>query len=428
MKNLFLILLSITFSVQVGISQEAEKDMKKAGKMLGRYHLDPSSNAGDLTEAQKLIDNAMSSGELNGNSEAWITKGEIYNALAAEDAKNTVLNPQAKVEGHALTAFDAFKNGIDKSDKKWATKSALKGMAETSGHLNTIGYTQYQQQNYELAYKHFESVLKVNDILKKNEMDGVLGTEEALLDQYYITAVSAMSANNMDVAAKYFQILDEKNFDKPIVYEGLYKAYINTDEEKALGYLAKGREKFTGEDAKALLFTEINHYLQKGELESLIEKLETAAELEPNNASIFTTLGNVYDQQYQTALDSQNFKKAENLFLKARINYDKALEIEPGDFAATYSTGALYYNKAAAVSQIVNTLADDYSKEGTQRYEAKKAEMDELFNKALPWFEKAEKINPNDLNTMIALKEIHARQNNFEKSNEYKAKIEAVNN
>jgi hypothetical protein len=76
----------------------------------------------------------------------------------------------------------------------------------------------------------------------------------------------------------------------------------------------------------------------------------------------------------------------------------------------------------------VNLLADDYSKAGTAKYEAKKAEMNELFNLALPWFQKAETLQSNDVNTMIALKEIFARMNNFEKSNEYKAKIEAAKN
>ena len=158
----------------------------------------------------------------------------------------------------------------------------------------------------------------------------------------------------------------------------------------------------------------------------MIEKLETAAELEPDNASIFTTLGNVYDQQYQEALEGDDAEKTESLFKSSMSNYQKALGISPNDFAATYSIGALYYNKAAAYSKIVNALAEDYSKEGTKKYEAKKAEMDALFDEALPWFEKAEALQGDDANTLIALKEIHARKGDFEKSNEYKAKIEAL--
>ncbi|MDX1685106.1 MAG: tetratricopeptide repeat protein [Saprospiraceae bacterium] len=424
MKNLFLLFLAFSLSINVGFAQDADKDMRKAGKALGKYHLNPTGNEDELKEAKKLIDRAMASGEISGDAKAWITKGEIYNALAAKDAANITLDPNAEVHNYALVAHEAFQEALDASMKNWETKDALKGMSETSGHLNAIGYAYYQKQDFEKAYQHFKAVLEINDTLKSNDMDGVLGDEKAVNDQYYITGVSAMSAGKKEPVAEYFGILDQRNFDKPVIYEGLYHAYIDTDEEKALAYLAKGRERFPGE--KSILFAEINHYLKKGELESLIEKLEKAAELEPDNASIYTTLGNVYDQQYQKELDKGNFEKAEPLFEKAKENYDKALEITKDDFAATYSIGALYYNKAAAVSVEVNKLADDYSKEGTQKYEVKKAEMDSLFSQALPWFEKAEQINSQDMNTMIALKEIHARQNNFEKSNEYKAKIEAL--
>lgn len=426
MKNLFLILLTFTLTASVAVAQDAEKDMKKAGKLLGRYHLNPSSNEADLMEAKKLIDQAMSTDAISGDAKAWNTKGDIYTALAAKDAIATTLNPEAEVHDYGLVAFEAYKEGLDAAMKNWETKDALKGLGQVSGHLNTIGYTQYQRQQFESAFKHFKAVIDINDILMKNDMDGVLGNEKSKMDQYYITGVSAMSAGDLEATGWYFAYLDENNFDKPVIYEGLYKAHIDTDEETAVAYLNKGRERFPGD--KSILFTEINHYLKKGELESLIEKLNDAAELEPDNASIFTTLGNVYDQQYQTALNNKEFDKADSLFNLAKANYDKALEVEPEDFAATYSIGALYYNEAAAVSVLVNELANDYTKEGTKKYEVKKAEMDELFAQALPWFEKAEEINPNDINTMIALKEIHARQNNFEKSNEYKAKIEAMSN
>jgi hypothetical protein len=49
-----------------------------------------------------------------------------------------------------------------------------------------------------------------------------------------------------------------------------------------------------------------------------------------------------------------------------------------------------------------------------------------LFKTALPYFKIAEKLNPNDTNTLIALKEIFARDNDFEKSGEFKKRLETV--
>ena len=52
--------------------------------------------------------------------------------------------------------------------------------------------------------------------------------------------------------------------------------------------------------------------------------------------------------------------------------------------------------------------------------------MGAIFDQALPYLEKAEKIDPSDKNTIIALKEIYARKGNFEKSNLYKARLEKM--
>ena len=73
-------------------------------------------------------------------------------------------------------------------------------------------------------------------------------------------------------------------------------------------------------------------------------------------------------------------------------------------------------------------MANDYSKEGTAKYEKLKKEVEELFAEALPYFKRVEKIDPSDRNTLIALKEIFARQNDFETSSAFKdrlAKVEA---
>ena len=61
-----------------------------------------------------------------------------------------------------------------------------------------------------------------------------------------------------------------------------------------------------------------------------------------------------------------------------------------------------------------------------KKYNAIKAEMDGYFKEALPYFLKAEELDPKDQNTMIALKEIYAREGQLDKSAEYKAKLEAL--
>ena len=99
---------------------------------------------------------------------------------------------------------------------------------------------------------------------------------------------------------------------------------------------------------------------------------------------------------------------------------------DPKYVDAYYSVGALYYNRAALLTKQLNTLADDYSKEGLKKYEALKVKILAEFELALPHFQKAESIDANDVNTLIALKEIYARQNKLDISTEFKDRLEKV--
>ena len=95
---------------------------------------------------------------------------------------------------------------------------------------------------------------------------------------------------------------------------------------------------------------------------------------------------------------------------------------------AVYSIGALYYNKAASTTKEMKALEDDYSPAGTRKFEAKKAEMMGFFDQALPHFQRAETLNPNDRNTLIALKEIYARKDDLEKTKEFKTRLDNITN
>ena len=78
------------------------------------------------------------------------------------------------------------------------------------------------------------------------------------------------------------------------------------------------------------------------------------------------------------------------------------------------------------MTSALNEVANDFSSEGTKKYEAIKTEMASLFEEALPYFLKADELNGQDRNTLIALKEIFARKDDFEKSNAYKDRLESL--
>jgi len=198
-----------------------------------------------------------------------------------------------------------------------------------------------------------------------------------------------------------------------------------TSPEEAYPILENARKQFP--DDLSLLFAEINHYLKLQKMNELITRLETAIKMEPTNVSLYSVMGNVYDNLHQkTVKDAGDMAVAEGYFNKSLEYFNKAIELDPKNVEALYSIGALFYNKAALTSQKMNALSEDYSKEGLKKFNDLKAIVFKQFDESLPYFQRAESINPNDMNTLIALKEIYAKKDQLDLSKEFKTRLELV--
>lgn len=411
------------------------QDAKEAKKALNAFNLD-QGNKDKLKEAVAAIEGDPS-GEDADDPSFYLLKGDIYNAVANQIAivKQTQigsLEELPQVDMVAVKAFKAFTTALEKNaqarkSRKYYIRDAMKGLAEVQGHLYNFGIYAYEEQNYGAAYLNFSSVLEAHKILKENGEDSSMDDPAALMDQKYLTGLAALNNNMVNMAAPIFQELYESDYDKPAIYEALYTLNSkgeDADMDAAYQYLKVGREKYP--DEVSLLFAEINHFLKINKLDELIEKLKLAIEKEPDNLTLYVTMGSVYDNLYQKEFKEGNLEKSNEYFDEALKYYNLTLEKDPKDFDAQYSIGALYYNRAANMTAELNELSNDFTKEGMKKYEAKKEEIFAEFDKALPYFQKAESLNPNSLNTLIALKEIYARKDDLETSNKIKDRLEKV--
>jgi len=429
MKKSFFLLFSILMTVGLAQAQEdGAKLAKQAGRALTSYNMDPSNNAAKLEEAKTKIDQALQSAEMQANAATWLSKGEIYNTILQREMAARMINAAAPLSGDndALVAFNAFQKGYELTTKKFEKTDAVKGMAEVQGHLINIGVAKYEAGEYEKAFLSFEAALKSHDLLSAEKQKSILEDAAQRENQVYITALSAQMAKRTADAEKYYTQLYETGKALPAIYEGLYQIKIdNKDEAAAEKILAEGRKLHPKDPG--LLFSEINSYLAKGKLEDLTDRLKEAIEQEPTNVSLYVTLGSVYDNLYQREVQAKNDAKATELFAEAKKNYEAAQKVDPQNADAYYALGALYYNKAAIRTQELNALPqDDYSAATMKKYQQIQKEIMELFDQSLPYFQKAESLNPNDLNTLIALSEIFARKDDLEAAGEFKKRMETV--
>jgi tetratricopeptide (TPR) repeat protein len=434
MKKLILGLLAVCLIASVS-AQNGSKDYRKATRALGAFNLDPENNKAKLSEAVTEIESALKDSETAAEAKTWQAKGEIYNTIANQIVVATQLGKEdagaglPDVEEPAKQAAEAFLKAAELAEKRYETKDAMEGLRNAQTNLSNMGIFAFEAQNYEAAFENFKLVLDAHKVLDENKESSALEEEENYLNQLYITGLAALNAEKEADAEAYFQELYKVQYKKPAIYEALYKiqsAKGDSEEnlDKAYAYLEEGRK--ANPDDVSLLFAEINHFLRIGKLDQLIDKLKKAIEKEPDNVSLYSTLGNVYDNLYQKELDAGNEEKSQEYFAEAKKYYEQAMEKDPTYSDAVYSLGALYYNRAAAMTQELNKYADDYSKEGLKKYDELKKSIFSEFDKALPYFKKAESLNPNDANTLIALKEIYARKDDLKMSNEFKERLEKV--
>jgi len=431
MKRIIITLFAALLAV-AAVNAQGKKSLKAASKSLSQFKKNPFSATDALDEAKAHLTKAFEDAEISSSPKSYITKGEIFASIGDSQIKGKLLNPEAQLtEANAATeALAAYAKALEmakSSGDKKSVKNALKGLRNIEDLLNNIGADLYSSEKYAESHTNFAGALTASDLLTSNGQETALKDEAMISEKAYFAGLTAYYAEDNESTDKYLAKAMETGTSEAPLYQILFEANNKLgNEEKALGYLQKGRELFA--DDSALLFSEINYYLAKGELNAMIVKLEEALAAEPENKSVILTIGQVYDQLIAKATEAGDAEKAEGYAEKALSNYQKVLALDADDFNANYSVGALYYNKAASLTPELNAAAEDFSAAGNKKYEEIKSSMAGFFDQALPYFLKADSINGEDTNTLIALKEIYVRKDDLEKSKEYKERLENLGN
>jgi hypothetical protein len=428
MRTAFLSFLTfILFSFSVNAQEDAAKTVKAANKALSAFSSDQAKNGAKLDEAKTLIDGVLNSDAVKGMASTWLLRGKIYNEFLNRDALKKVVDPNAKPTAPAdaaYMAYQAYAKAQTLAQKGFEKKDALKGMIATIGGLSNQGITAYEASEFKTAYNNFAAIMAAHDLAKAGGEKSPLDKPEDYNNQLYITGLAATNGKMYAEAKAPLEKLVGMKYDKPAVYQALYKIKSEENDPKAYDVLVEARKMYPND--VSLLFDEINHFLKLGKMDELIDRLKAAIAKEPKNITLYTTMGSVYENLAGKEAEVKAPNKSAEYSKSAMDYFNQALAIDAGNFDANYSIGAFHYNRAAILTKELNKLADDYTKAGTAKYEIKKAEVAAAFGDALPFFQKAEAKNPNDKNTLIALKEIFAKKSDFKTSNEFKARLENV--
>ncbi|PZR20840.1 MAG: hypothetical protein DI539_09595 [Flavobacterium psychrophilum] len=424
---------AIAASLMLSIGAYAQKEELKALKKINDKEGQPT--AADITEFKRLLTEAetkMGAATPEQQSEFNYYKGNY--ALV-----EMMMNPASGRTNFQL-AIDSFNKVLDfeKTGKKKYTEELQK---ETLPEMKTMAITMAQQLGEKKMYK--ESSMAYYAAYTVDTKDYAI---------LYNAAANAVNSQDWDSALKYYEILDKSGFTgEQTLYTAKNKAtgvvenfpnknmrdvslqsgqYILPKDEKqpslkgeivkniALIYNLKGdTEKAKAAFANArkanpedvnLIISEADLYLKSKDMAKYKELISEALAKKPNDADLYYNLGVV---------------TAEADPATAEGYYKKALEIKPDYVNANINLGLLMLKDEQKVVNQMNSLGT--SAADNKKYDALKMQREAMYNKSLPYFQKAHKDDPSNQYVITTLATIYQALERMDDYKAMKAKIKS---
>jgi tetratricopeptide (TPR) repeat protein len=348
---------------------------------------------GKLDKAKEYIDPTIEDEKTMNVAKTWYYRGNIYLGIALSD------NPEYRaLDPNALeVAYESYKRCAELDDRGEFTTDIQHNFRVIASNFFNQGVAKYNEGDYTAAARSF---LNTYNISKEIGVTDTLALTNAAL-AYDIAGAT-------DLALEHYLKLMEMGYEDPLIYNSLAALYLNQMNDTVLSekYVLEGREIFP--DDYQLLIAETNLNLARGENEKALKNLQIAMEKDPLNKTIWFALGTNYE-------NVGNIAEAEKAYLKC-------IEIDPLYADAYYNMGAMFNNQAAEIIDKANELPLDAVKE----YDAAKAKADSLLEKALPFLEKSNELNPDNMATMQTLKQIYTILNMMDKLKAINERIHAI--
>ncbi len=358
-----------------------------------------------------------------GNKEDWIYERVTLHFVDGkleswEETKPLVENGEdAALEAYEK-AWELDEKGKLKTDKTFlASLATLRGLFASKGveYYNKAGKTD-DPELYKKAVLELDKALKLATY-PKTEADTVF---DPGLVAYY-AGVIAQTGKHYDLAIKYYTLCIDSAYQDSKPYHSLAALYAEMGQhDKELEILKKGFEKYP--DSNELLVDFINYYLRSGESEKALEKLQKGIEDNPDNHSYYYAIGTLYDAMGLDTTDKYTPEEKQKYVDLAIEHYKKAIELKDDYFDAIYNLGVIYYNEGVNIIK----AAQDIPPSQNDKYNAEMDKAKKLFREALPYMEKAHKINPKDRNTLLSLSTIYLKLQMYDQQKKIKEELDAL--
>ncbi|MEJ6734892.1 MAG: tetratricopeptide repeat protein [Flavobacteriales bacterium] len=283
---------------------------------------------------------------------------------------------------------------------KWFDQDLVNSNITKAGvGLYNKGVELYSKKDFDTAKLMYNKIFDLFPLDESKSLSRSNVTKEAVyLNLYYACAAQGDIAGSKEN----LQELIDASYQDPQIYaymSEIYQKEGNTD--KALAIIKEGREYFDT-DVDLIIF-ELNFYLGAEDFVKAEELLKLAVKEDPNNEKLFFALGTSYDNLGE--------------FEKAQDAYKEAVSIDPNFYDANYNLGIMFYNKAGELLKKANDTRD-YKKADVIKNNA-----ESIMFKSLPYIETCYRLQQDDKNILIVLKELYYRNGDDVKYKEIVSKL-----
>lgn len=360
---------------------------------------------GDLAKAAEFIEPAISHEATSQKEKTWRYRGDIYRLIAL-DPQHAALKPQ--FPDAMQKAIESYLKANELDTKGSYKTEIVTNLGALQGASLNAGNDAFEAKEYDKAIALYGQAERIATTFGQNDVDAVFNS-----------ALAYDSKGDMAMAVKRYDECIKLGYPKEDVYR--YKNTVQGklgDLDGAIATAEAGLAKFP--DSKELVKDVVFLKLQaKRPIEEALASVNNAIAADPNDPILYSLRGSIYDElanpkEGMAAPSEADWKKYID---QAETDYVKSIELKPDFFDAYYNVGVLYNNRAAMQYEKIKDIKSD------TEYQKAKDAADQVYLKAIPYFENAYKLKPDDRSTMQQLKQLYARAGNTAKYDEMKAKL-----
>lgn len=328
---------------------------------------------GTLDKALADIEKATEHKKTKDKAKTWFYRGVIYQDMIGNPIYNKMTD-----ENTPMVILESFDKTVELDGQNGE-------FAKQVPERKQMLYGQVLNQAVE-----FHNNQDWANAIEKYELAHKISPEDTTAVLY--AAYASTADNKYDQAIGFYDELLKMGHKTEDVYKAKVQLQQATEasDDAVMATLADGLKAHP--NSVYLMQEELKYYLKNDRADEALARLDNAIAADPKNASLYAVKGNLLERKKDLEGATQVYKKA--------------IEIDPNNFDAYYNLGVMEYNKGAEVNNKAAKMDyRTYQKQG----KALEATAKKHYQEALPYFEKAHQIQPEDKSTIQNLVNIYTR-------------------